>query len=31
MLVLGMLFYLGYEFNYVRTGVSADNGFFNRV
>lgn len=26
-----MLYYLGYEFNYVTTGASADNGFFSRV
>ena len=30
-LILGLLFYLGYEFNYLKTGVSADIGYFNRV
>ena len=30
-LILGLLFYLGYEFNYLKTAVSADIGYFNRV
>ena len=30
-LILGLLFYLGYEFNYLKTGISADIGYFNRV
>lgn len=30
-LIVGLLYYLGFEFNYVKMGVSADLGFFNRV
>lgn len=26
-----LLYYLGFEFNYVMTGASADTGFFSRV
>ncbi|KAM7457451.1 hypothetical protein BLSTO_01787 [Blastocystis sp. subtype 1] len=29
-LIVGLLYYLGFEFNYVKMGVSADLGFFNR-
>lgn len=30
-LIVGLLYYLGFEFNYVTTGASADMGFFSRV
>ena len=30
-LILGMLHFLGFEFNYITTGASADLGFFSRV
>ena len=30
-LILGMLYFLGFEFNYITTGASADLGFFSRV
>lgn len=30
-MIVGLLYYLGFEFNYVKMGVSADLGFFNRV
>lgn len=30
-LIVQMLYYLGFEFNYVTTGASADLGFFSRV
>lgn len=30
-LIVRLLYYLGFEFNYVTTGASADMGFFSRV
>lgn len=30
-LIVQLLYYLGFEFNYVTTGASADMGFFSRV
>lgn len=28
---MGFLYFMGFEFNYITTGASADWGFFNRV
>ena len=30
-LIVGFLYFMGFEFNYITTGASADWGFFNRV
>ena len=30
-LIVGFLYFMGFEFNYITTGASADWGFFSRV